>query len=440
MKKQVLILGAGLSGLSSAVHLVSNGFKVTILEKRHFAGGRTFSFSQKFWPYLIDNGPHVMLGCYKTMIELLKITGGEKDLKSQLKLTVPFYQPNQKVAVLKASPLPAPLDMLFGVLGFKLLKWQQKISVIRIFFHLDKLTESEDMDLLSATDWLTANHQDAGIIDLFWRPLILATLNANPDQVSFLQLFRILKIGFLSGKENSRMIFFPEGLTGTLINPALEWLKERGCKIEYRHKVESLHISNNRIKEVKTSRTSYDSFDCLICALPFGSLKELLIRSDLLVRSNLNRIKNFKSGAIINFHFWYQGKLMDEPFAAFQNLTHQWLFVNRTIKNTTHYTIVVSGAENLLSQSKQKIIETFFSDLKVTFPRFNPENVEHFSLATEKNATLICTPNVEKERPDTGPYLSNLFLAGDWTQTGLPPTMESAALSGKLAAGRIADI
>ncbi len=159
-----------------------------------------------------------------------------------------------------------------------------------------------------------------------------------------------------------------------------------------------------------------------------------------MAQSNLSCIKKFKSGAIINFHFWYQGKLMNEFFAALQNLNSQWLFANRINKNTIHYTIVVSGADNLLSESKEKIIETFFSDLKATFPRFKPENVEHFSLTIEKNATLMCMPTIENKRPDTGPYLDNLFLAGDWSQTGLPPTMESAVLSGKLAAERVADI
>lgn len=437
MKKCVLILGAGLSGLSAAVHLILKGYQVTILEKRPYAGGRTFSFSKNFWPYPIDNGPHVLLGCYTALLELLEIVGSSNKLEAQSKLTIPYLQPNSNPVSLKTASFPAPFHFLFAILKFPLLNFKEKLSIVKIFLNVQKIEEDLTFDQMTAEEWLIKVKQEKQIMDVFWSPLILATLNTTPNKVSFLQLVRVLKIGFLQGKKESRMILMPEGLSEALINPTIYWLIQHKCEIKYRQVVKKLKFDNGKITNVITSQQTHIKFDFLISALPFKPFTGILHESNVPQNISLNNIESFETNAIMNYHFWYEGRLIVEPFAAFLNCTSQWLFVQKTNKGLTHYTIIVSGANEYLKKSKEEMMVLFQSDLQNTFSGFDPDKIKQHYLTIEKNATLHCLTDVEINRPESGHYFDNLFLAGDWTKTGLPPTMESAVLSGKTVAGKI---
>jgi len=436
MKKRVLILGAGLSGLSAAVHLILKGYQVTILEKRPFAGGRIFSFFKEFWPFPIDNGPHVMLGCYESMLELLKIVNGGKQLDYQSKLLVPYCLQNGQMEYLKAASLPSPFHLLFGLFRFPLLNMPEKLSISRVFVKIFLIQESEDMDKISNQQWFEEQKQNENSIAVFWRPLTLATLNAEPGQVSFLQLFRVLKIGFLQGKKESRMILIPNGLTQTIINPILDWLKKNGCQIKYRNSVTQF-IINERIEKVRTTKEIFDNFNLVISALPLIVFTNLIKNSDIKDLNEFDGLNNLQTSAIMNFHFWYKGKLIQEQFTAIHNSVSQWLFVHQTEGQVTHYSIVVSGANDFLSKSKDEMFEIFTSELKEIFPQFHLKKLKHHYLTIEKNATLLCQPEIENCRLNVGPNWKNLFLTGDWTNTGLPPTMESAVRSGKIVAEKI---
>ncbi|HDL17873.1 MAG TPA: FAD-dependent oxidoreductase [Bacteroidetes bacterium] len=440
MSKKVFILGSGLSGLAAAVYLIKNKFPVTVLEKRPFSGGRTFSFQKEFWPFPIDNGPHVMLGCYTELLDLLKVVHAKSLLAVQNRLTVPFYRNPDSSVNLQAANLPAPFHLLHGLLRFSLLNWQQKTKIILAIFPLVRARENRRMDQFSAGDWFRRTGQDEAAVRVFWQPLILATLNAAPAQVSFLQLFRVLKIGFLAGGKNSRMIFIPEGLTRTLIEPLKIWIEKNGGKIKLQETVRKIIVRENSVREIITGKSKYDGFDTVVCALPFHSLSVLLDASQWRQNSLFKSVQTFHANVIMNFHFWYRGRLTDEKFLAIPGRVSQWLFMQKENDGFIHHTIVVSGANDLLSKSKKEMVEIVFAELTGLFPGFRAGSVQKYYITVEKNATLAVYPGIEKKRPGAKTSIANLFLAGDWTATGLPATMESAVKSGRLAAESVLEI
>jgi len=244
----------------------------------------------------------------------------------------------------------------------------------------------------------------------------------------------VLKIGFLAGEKKSRMIFMPEGLTRTLIKPLKMWIEKHGGEIKLQETVREIFVKENAVEKIITGKDIYKGFDAVVSALPFKPLSILLDASQLQQNSLFKSVQRFHANAILNFHFWYRGRLTDEKILAVPGRVSQWLFVQKENDNLIHYTIVISGANDLLSKSKEEMVETFFAELTDLFPGFRVSRVHKHYLAIEKNATLSGSPGTEKERPGAKTPIVNLFLAGDWTATGLPATMESAVKSGRLAA------
>jgi zeta-carotene desaturase len=438
MRPTALILGAGLAGLSTAVHLANKGFEITILEKRPFAGGRTYSFSREFWPYGIDNGPHVMLGCYKALLELLDIVGGRNRLNPQSRLRVPYILPGSVRAALAANALPPPLHLLSGLMRFSLLGWREKMSLAKIFFKIRFMPEEDSLDHHTAYEWLNGHNQAGKTMEIFWRPLVLATLNEQPENVSFLQLFRVLKLGILGGKDESRLILIPEGLTSTLIEPALDWLAGNGARIELNCRIECIKWAEDEDKIiVQTNHGEYDGYDVVVSALPFRNLRLLTLDSG--IDTSLETMEGFRGNAILNLHFWHPEQLISAPMACLQGIRSQWLFAQSRHGDLTHHTLVISSADELIfKESKQELAQSLLGELPELFPQFNPGEVKFHYIIIEKNATLVCKPGIEAARPLPGRLWKNLYLAGDWTRTGLPPTMESAVLSGRMAAEAVA--
>ena len=433
MKRRVLILGSGISGLVAAVHLVRAGFRVTLLEKRPFAGGRTYSFRKPFWPFSIDNGPHVMLGAYTALLDFLKLVGGQHLVRGQKRLRIPYLLPGGKKSELRAAGLPAPLHLAAGLWRFPLLDRPAKLALTRAFFQITRLGDSLQLDEITAADWLKKAEQPELAERIFWRPLVLATLNAEPEQVSFLQLFRVLKLGFLAGKAESRIFTFPAGLTPTLIEPALRWLEKNGGSIYCRRGVQRLQFSGERVTAVETAHGRLKDFGAVISALPAHALADLFRRSSGPGPEWADQIA-FTSQPILNLHFWLPEPLLADSFAALVGIRGQWLFRSRERKGQVHHTLVVSGAGQLLTEPRERLIAGLLDELKGIFPKFRRESVQKHYLVIEKRATILSSPGVEALRPPPGKFAGNFFLAGDWTRTGLPPTMESAARSGLMAA------
>lgn len=438
MGKSVLILGAGLAGLSAAVYLTRAGHRVIVLEKRPFAGGRTFSFKREFWSHDIDNGPHLMLGCYETLLELLDITGGRELLDVREGLRIPFLFPGGDIATLADSNLPAPFHLIRGLYGFSALTPKQKYAIARAFIKVRMMAETEELDRVTSYDWLVGQRQDETTRAVFWRPLVLATLNENPETVSFLQLFRVLKLGFLAGRDAARLILISKGLSNTLIRPCESWLKDKGSSILFGYRVEGMEPEEKTKRViVQTNKKRFEHYDAVVCALPFSQLKTICAKSTLgsLIQFDF---ESMVGNAIINLHFWYPERLVAEPMANLQGIRSHWIFVQESSHELVHHVLVISGADELLREaSKEGLAELLLEELPIIFPGFSMNLVEHRYLVVEKDATLICRPDMERLRPSPGKILSAFYIAGDWTRTGLPPTMESAVRSGKMVAEKI---
>ena len=433
--KKVLILGAGISGLVAAVHLVRAGFRVKILEKRPYAGGRAYSFRKNFWPGPIDNGPHVMLGAYTRLLEYLKLVGAGERLHRPERFHIPFFAADGQRAALREAELPAPLHLGAGLWRFGLLGGRDRAGILRAFLKVRFAGENPALDSLTAEAWLRRLGQTQRSNAVFWRPLVLATLNAEPEEVSALQLCRVLRLGFLAGREKSRLITLPEGLTATLIDPGVRWLQSRGVEFCFRCGVRKMRSEKDRIVAVETAAEEIRDFEIVLSALPPHVLRQVVPRDSSFAEQA--RGWQFQTQPILNLHFWLPLPLLREEYAALLGTTGQWLFRQGEANGLVHHAVVVSGGKKWLAEDRAAVVQRLFRELQELFPGFDVHQVVRHYLVIEKHATVLCSPGAERRRPLPGPLRGNLFLAGDWTHTGLPPTLESAARSGAMAAQAI---
>lgn len=430
--KLVTIIGGGLAGLSSAVFLHKKGYNVQLFESSPKLGGRAYSFYDREKDLYFDNGQHILAGWYENTFEYLKAIGSYDKLDFQSNLEVNFYDTSKNSYNLKTYNLPAPFNLLFGLLNFKALSFSDKLSVLKIYkIFTDKSIEK----LENVAELLKVIKQTPTLIEYFWEPFILAVFNAKPENINCKIFLEILKNGF-SKKSFSNLVIPKVNLNELFIDDALAYFEKNDIKIFEKEKISRLVFKDNTIDYAVTESGIKIKSDYYISAVSFFRFKELFEINDY--NQYFKGRGNLHSSSIISLHLFFENEV---PADLLKNNSFgmtgligtkvQWIFK----RNPKHLSLVISASDfldELTDESNETIYKNCLSELSKCLKGFDDLIVKDYKIIKEKRATFIPDNESINERPDQKTDIQNFFIAGDWTDTGLPATIESAIKSSKI--------
>jgi len=443
--KDAVVIGAGFAGLSAAVALAEKGFRVTVLEGKPALGGRAYSFAASDTGDFVDNGQHVLMGCYTETLDFLDRIGASRQLVFHEDLEIEMLAGAGRSAMLKTARLPGPFHMAGALLGYRHLSIAERIGVMRGGLQmlamrrrrdgeLDHLTVAQLMDRLGQSEWAR---------QCFWYPMSIATLNDEPDSSSARLLAEVLKRAFFSRRRDSAFVYSRVGLSELYCTGSKQLIERAGGTVASHSIVEALElgpgggVASARLRDGR--RVEASNF---ISAVPAPQLLRFL-PENAIADPFFARLTELTSSPIICVHIWLDREVTNLPFVGFIGTTTQWLFNKRRIftqRGETHpgyMSFVISGARKLIEHSSDDILEIVLNDLHAMIPASREAKVVKSLVLKEKQATMAPDLRSHDLRPTAKTPIPNFFLAGDWIQTGLPATIESAVLSGRAAAAQV---
>lgn len=418
--KKIIIIGGGLAGISAAVYLAEAGFAVEIIEASLKLGGRTYSFTDKQTNSSFDNGQHILMGCYKETFRFLKVINAEKNFSVQKKLEVNFLKPGYSLFKLKASSLPYPLGLISGLLNYKAISFRERLKILKFFLKL-YFYRRANLEYLSVFDWLNLEGQTESIRKAFWEIIAVGALNTNIKKASAKTFSDILKKIFFRGNKSAAIVLPGKGLSEAFCTDAGIFLKNNNGSFSFSEEVIALFYDQQKITGIKTDKREITSFDYLITAVPPYALQRIL-------PGYPDSINDFEYSTIVNIHIRLKENTLSEKFYGLINSPVHWIF-----NHDSHLTLVISDADHLSDISKEEIFDIAREEL-CRFTGIGKDQILNYKVIKEKRATFVPSINILNKRSGPRTKFSNLLLAGDWTHTELPSTIESAVKSGKNAA------
>jgi zeta-carotene desaturase len=417
--KNVLIIGGGLAGLSAAVYLSKNNMNVTLVEATHKLGGKTYSFIDENSKYEIDNGQHIILGCYQETIKYLRVISAFDKLKIPKEFSLNYLLPNFKIHRLKVSGYFYPFNLFCGFTKLELMDLDDKKNLLWFLLKI-RFLDTEKIDNLNVKEWLELEKQTNKSVEIFWSVLCVGALNTSIENASAKLFCEVLKKIFWSNNNGYKFLLTENSLNDTFIRPAETFLLQHNVRIYKSEKVENVLLSGYEVKSVFTNKRKFDDYDFYIIAIPYHSIESL----------NLPSLKNlyFRHSSILNVYFWLDNNPFVEPYYALVNSEVHWIF-----NKGNYINITISNAGKFIAMSKPEIEEVIKLELEKFIPGFSKRVIKSI-IVKEKKATFIPDNQTINKRPSTRTSIKNLFLAGDWTDTKLPATIEGAIKSGRMAA------
>ncbi len=431
----VIIIGGGLSGLSAGVHLTANGAKVLVLEKNIACGGRATSFYHLPSQSLVDAGQHLMMGCYTETREFLRLIETKQHLFLQPSLSVNYLTGYGTHQTLKFPLLPVPLNFFAGLINFSALNWHDRSRLLHLTTSIILPDAQLLNDALSVEQWLTRYSQSPSLRKYLWDVLCIGAMNDVPANVSAAMFVNVLRTIFFGSKDASSFMFSTVPLKTLFVDPAIDYIKTGGGEVLTGKRVQTVDISNTIISSIQTMDNQFFSAKHFIIAVPWFSVEKLF-------RTKLPfQLPSLTSSPIVNIHLWYDKPITDYLCAAVvDSKIIQWIFFPSNIfgesstSSLFHLSCVVSAAESVVNLHSDEILRLTIKDLMYALPQISDAKLIFSKVIKEKRATFRPAPGVNQLRPSTRTSVSNLFLAGDWTQTQYPATIEGAIKSGKQAA------
>lgn len=443
MGKNVIVIGGGFAGLSAATELAAQGFQVTVLEGRQVLGGRAYSFKDPQTGDSVDNGQHLFMGCYYETQKFLERVGGMHRLRFQNNLSVDFVGDRGRKAKLFCLPLPSPWHLLSGLLRLSTLSWADRARLYFVHKALKKSAENpQRYENVTVEQWLINAKQSERARRHLWDLITIATLNEDPKIASAAPFITVLAQAFFDKRTGSRLGISSVGLSELYVKAATSYLESRGGKVHAKSPVASLEIENGRVRSVQLRDGQRLSADWVISAVAPGAFLKILPENVRLGEPIFQRAAQLKFAPIVSIHLWFDREISRSAFAGLLDTHIQWFFNKARIHESAttskgYISLVISGAHSFVEWPEKKLLTMALEELRRLFPKAREAALVRSLVIKEHQATLSPAVGSEALRPEHRSPFENLLIAGDWTRTGLPATIESACLSGHACAAMV---
>jgi len=449
----VAVVGGGLAGLAAACALAESGFQVTVFERRPYLGGRASSYEHPGTGEVVDNCQHVLFKLCTNLIDFYRRIGIEDKIQWFDGMTC--IEPGGRQSPLQSVSLPAPLHAFPAFMSFKFLTLRDKIGLARALRSLLTHTAQDDGTTFAA--WLQRRHQTSAAIERFWKPILVSALSEDLDRISVPYAAQVIRESMKS--REARLMGVPMVPLTELYNAARDYINARGGRVRFRSNVQSFLPLETGVR-IQASELE-EQFDYGVFAVPFDSLEKLLPNTPE-SQDLRDKLSHFETAPITGVHLWFDRKISDLPHAVLLDRTIQWMFhkseliaarsnpglresfnpsaspPGQAAENRGSYIeLVISSSKSLLNKPRQEIIDLALKEVREFFPAARAASLVKATVVKEVNATFSPVPGIDQYRPSQTTGWPRIFLAGDWTATGWPATMEGAVRSGYLAAEAI---
>ncbi len=444
-EREVVVVGAGVAGLAAAAALVGDGAKVTLLERRAFVGGRAYSYVHPALGEVVDS-QHVLLGCCTNLIEFCDAAGLAEKIRWYDRQT--FLVPGGRASTMATGGLPAPLHYAGSFLRASMLGAADKIAIARgLLEFAGGEPGSDDEDVVQ---WYRRTGQTEGAIRHFWQPILVATLNDEEANCSMKYAGKVFYELFVKNATGGRL-GIPTVPLSEFYGAGVRLIERMGGRVELRSGVEKLSQQADGCWLLRTADADLVTGNAIL-ALPFEQTQRLVAGMDVAgaegegVRAELlGAMGKFRASPFISVLLWYDREIADLDHAWLLDTTIQWFFHKSRIRGYapgqgSYVELVIAGSKRELAMTREEILTIALTELEQFFPRVRDARLVKSGLLKEARATFSVTPGLDVYRPGQRTRLPGLYLAGDWTATDWPSTMEGAARSGRLAAGEVVGV
>ena len=457
---QVAVVGGGLAGLSAACALSESGFRVKVFERRPYLGGRASSYQHPATGETVDNCQHVLLGCCTNLLDFYRRIGVEDKIRWFDQLT--FLEPGGRASVIGPSFLPAPLHTAPAFLRAPCLNLPDKLAIAAALAAITPIKPRDRGE--SFLTWLRRHGQTERAIARFWKTVLVSALNEDIEHISVEYAAQVMRESFLKSASAGRMGVPKVPLT-ELYDKAGDYISTRAGEVQLRSSVESFRAEPGSVRLLADGE---EQFDFAVLAVPFDALLRILPQTS--AADPLRQIlSNFKTSPITGIHLWFDRQITDLEHAVLLDRTIQWMFHKSKLLGRSRWNgktasanngksagnepqdpaaevqgsyaeLVVSSSKTLVEKSRREITDLALSELREFFPESKDATLMKSTVIKEVHATYSPKPGIDSYRPTPETVWPRVFLAGDWTATGWPATMEGAVRSGYAAAQCVARV
>lgn len=433
----VIIIGGGVAGISAALPLADSGFRVTLLEKRPLLGGRASSFLDPHTGERLDECQHGTMRCCTNLTSVLERLGVEEQI--QYFDTLAFLDGAGRYSEIKGCGLPAPLHTSLSFLLFKSLGLRDKIGIAKAMILMLRAGNPPELSEISIAEWFRRTGQTEQAIRRFWRPILVSACNEELESIASIYALKVFREGFLC-HPTAFHFGVPRLPLGSLYTePTLAYLEARGGEVRRRTIVDRIEVEGGKVSGVVLQDGSRLTADYYISGLQFDLLLKALPIEATAGLPYFENMRQMETAPLAGIHLWFDRHFDCLPTLALLDRETEWIF-NKTenwgLKGTqgTYLSMVISASHRLAHTPKEEIVKTVLADVRSAVPGAREAEVIRSQVIRWPKATLVPRGGLEALRPDQRSPISNLYIAGEWTKTGWPSTMEAAARSGHLVA------
>ena len=441
MTYDAIVIGAGFAGLSAAVRLARLGGRVLVLEARGRLGGRATAFEDRESGEFVDNGQHVLVGCYRETYSFLGEIGALEYVRLQPQLGLTMIDPSGRRSRLSCPRLPAPLHLVAGIMEWDALTWSDRLAALQMVtpLRLARRALSPSARVIAASpgetveSWLIRHGQTDRLREMLWGPLALAALNQPTTQAAAPVFARVLAEMFSADPLAAAIGLPTRPLDQMYAEPSRRYIERCGGTVRT-GSAATIRIGTDATISVASGTTGWTA-GTVIAAVPWHALPELFEGDVSALQPTLARCRDMTASPIVTVNLWLDRSILDEPFVGLPGRAMQWVFEKRHIfgERASHLSLVSSGASSLVSRTNPELIKMACDELREAIPRATGAELLNATVVREPLATFSLAPG-QPSRPGTVTEVRGFYLAGDWVATGLPATIESAVRSGHRAA------